>query len=138
MKRAIHRAVLRMDLVNSLDSFADIAWHDKMIDDVNAFYHKYVVFRLDLASDIGSQPARVNLARFQRAAECAGQSAACSGDNIVGRCCVRRKCFRANTVMCSNGAVNAENNRLGFRGKVGTANGPCFTLNSNVRDVHWV
>lgn len=131
--------MLGVNLMNSVDGLAGLTRRYNVIDDVNAFYHKNLVLEFYLAGDIGCQLAGacVDLARFQRAAKCACQSAACCGDNIVQRGCVGLEGFGADTVVLGDLPMNAEDDRLGFRGEVGAAHRPRFTLNSNFGDVHW-
>lgn len=80
-----------MYTVDSLYCLARLCWRSKVIDNMDAAYHKDFVLCLDLASYISIQipVARIDLARLQRASKRAGQSAAGSSHDIIKCGCVR-------------------------------------------------
>ena len=83
---------------------------------MNAPNDQYVIFKLDLARDLGGQlfVARVNFTRLQRATKRAYQSAAGGCDDVIERCCVWLRNLRADAVVLGNGPVHAKLNRLSF------------------------
>lgn len=123
-----------MYLVDALNSLASFNRGDDVIDDVNAFYHKDFVFDLDFASDIGRQAAIacIDLARFQRAAECAGQSATRGRNDVIQCGRMGRKRFGAGAVMLSDRSMNPENDGSGFCWKISATHRACLALNANV------
>ena len=89
--------MLCIHLMDSLDGFASVRRCEDLIAHVDAFYDEHLVFKLHFASDISGQPAIacVDLARFQRTCECAGQSAARGRNHVIECSCVRFKRIRA-------------------------------------------
>jgi hypothetical protein len=60
--------------------------------------------------------ACVNLARFQRTAKGAGQSAARSGHHIIQRSCAWREFFRWHLVMLGHFRMHSKSHRILFGG----------------------
>jgi hypothetical protein len=77
---------------------------------VDAPDNQHTPIHFNFADDFGNEfaIAGVNLARFQRTAKSAGQSAAGSGHNIIQRGCARREFARRDLVMLSYFRVHAK------------------------------
>jgi hypothetical protein len=77
--------------MGSLYCLLHLCWCFKVIDNMDASYHKDSIFCLNLARYLSNQIpfARIDLARFQRASKRACKSAASSSHNIIKRGCMR-------------------------------------------------
>ena len=102
--------------------------------DMDPADHEYTLFRLHLSGDICRQPAitRIDLARFQRAAESSQHSAGRRRDDIIdGRRVRLRQGRRINVIVLRDGAVNAEGHRIGLARQMRDAQRAPATLESN-------
>jgi len=91
MQGAEQRAFVREQAVHAFHSFAHLVRCSQREGNVNSPNHQHTLFTLNLAPDIGHEPAvaRVNFARFQRAAESSQHSAGGGGNDVVDRGSVR-------------------------------------------------
>ena len=91
LQRAGHRAAVRVDAVQAFNGFALGFRRPKLIVRVDMADDQYTPIRPNFAGNLRSQlaVAGINLARFQRTAKSAGQSAACSRYHIIQRGCAR-------------------------------------------------
>jgi hypothetical protein len=85
-----------VEAVDALGLGAPVRGYGESVPDGDALDHQHAVVRLDLADCLDLEPLALNLdlTRFQRAGESAGQSPAGRGDDIVERGGVRRKLVR--------------------------------------------
>ena len=85
MQSPINGAVVVVYPVNAFYGFMRLFGCRDLIDYMNPFYHQDVIFRFHLASDFSGEftVTSVDLARFQRASEGTGQSAARGSDHII-------------------------------------------------------
>ena len=85
MQSPINGAVVVVYPVNACYGFMRLFGCRDLIDYMNSLYHQDVVLRFNLASDFSGEftMASVDLARFQRASEGTGQSAARGSDHII-------------------------------------------------------
>jgi hypothetical protein len=106
--------------VNPFNGFPRFRRRVQVIDDVNPPDYQNIVFGFNLAGYFRRQMlvARVDFTRFQRASECADQSAARRRDHIIERRRVRFGDIGTDAVMLGDRAVNAEFDRLCFRRKI--------------------
>jgi hypothetical protein len=90
--------------------------------DVNTPDYEHTSFRPNLTCDLSYQAtiASIDLARFQRAAECAHHSTAERRNNVIQSGGMRfLNAFRRHPIVLSNGAMDAKKDRLSFSGKMG-------------------
>lgn len=80
------------------------------LDDEHLFLEHHLADRLDLVA----LRIDIDVARFQRAGEGAGQSAASGRHDVVQRCCVRGVLVGADAVVLSDLGMNAKRHRLMF------------------------
>src|SRR5215510_8300761 len=87
MQGAEQRAIVREQAVYACHSFAHLVRCSQPEGDVNAPNHQHTLFTFNFAADTGCEPAvaRVNFARFQRAAESSQHSAGRGGHDVVDR-----------------------------------------------------
>jgi hypothetical protein len=97
--------------------------------------HAVVVDDLAGRLDLVALPLDVDLTRFQRAGEGAGQSAAGGGNDVVEGRRVRREVLRRDTVMLGDLGMDAEGDRLLFGGQVGEPLRASEALDAHARDV---
>src|SRR6266516_1171539 len=85
MQGTEQRAIVREQAVCAFHSFAHLVRCSKPEGDVNSPNHQHTLFTFNLAADTGYEPAvaRVNFARFQRAAEGSQHSAGRGGNDVV-------------------------------------------------------
>ena len=104
---------------------------------VDAADHQDVVFRLDFAHGLGNQPRvrRINVTRFQRASEGAGESTGGGGDNVIERRRVRFEHFGRHLIMLGYRAMHAESHRCGFGRQPGPAQRASDALNPDMRTI---
>jgi DDE domain len=108
--------------------------------DMNAPDHEHVFLELDLAYGFADQASgrRPNMTRLQRASKGSSELARRRGDDVVERGCPRFGNRAGEFIVLRDGAVYAENHRLGFGGKIRLANRPFDSLDSNFRTIHHV
>ncbi len=77
--------------VHALDGFTLLLGRSQFVVGVDSFDNQDLPFQLDFPSYFRNQSplARIDAARFQRAPEGAGQSAARRGDKIINGCRAR-------------------------------------------------
>ena len=87
MQRAEQRALVRKYPMYAFHSLPHILGGSKRECDVDSPNYQHPLFVLYLAANIGCEPAfaRVDFARFQRAAESAQHSAGGCGNDVVDR-----------------------------------------------------
>jgi hypothetical protein len=110
-----------------------------MIDYVYTFDYQHSILRLNLSLYLGPQSsvACIDLARLQRASECAHQSAAGRRHDIVESRCVRFGYIGRHTVMFGYRSVHAKPHRFRFSRQIGQAQWPSLPLNTNIRYIHY-
>src|SRR4029077_15980952 len=100
--------------------------------------HQHVVLCLDFAGYVRFQLSitGIDLARFQRTSEGAHHSTSSGGDDVVDRGGVRfRELCGIDFVVLGDGAVDAENNRLGLARKMRDAKRPLLSFERGLRNV---
>ncbi len=108
-----------------------------MIGHVDALHNQDVAVFLDLADGLSAKafPISLNSTRLQRAAVRADQSAGGGGYQVVQSGRVRLMDLRIRSVVLSDFGVQAEEDRLLFRGQVGPAQGTLHRLDAYARAV---
>lgn len=98
---------------------------------------EHTILQLNFAFDVRDQsfPARIDLARFQRAAKCSGQSATGGCDHIVDRGGVRYTDVRAHAIVFGNRSVNTKTNRFLFRWHVSEAQRTNLAFDLELRNI---
>jgi hypothetical protein len=117
MQCPVQRASHRVQRVHPLHRIARIVWRDQPQDDVNPADDEDTLLGFNFTNDIRAQlsAARLDLARFQRAAKRAEQSTAGRGDDVVKRRGVRFGERRGiDLVVFGDRAMHAEGDRLRF------------------------
>jgi hypothetical protein len=82
--------------VHTLDGFALLLGRAQFVVGVDSFDNENLPVQLNLPGHFGDQPppARIDAARFQRAPEGSGQSAARRGHQVIDRCRTGRESLR--------------------------------------------
>jgi hypothetical protein len=106
--------------VNSLHLRALFLGYRHAVVGRDALDHKHPITLEDLSDGLNVEALAVNfdLTRLQRACERAGQSTACSSDDVVEGCRVRWEVFGSNAVVLCHLRVNAKRYRLILGGKI--------------------
>lgn len=109
-----------MEPVHALDVLAAILRHGEAVAHRDAADHEHLVVELDLTDRLDLVALRIDLdvTRFQRAGEGAGESAAGGGHHVVERRRVWRVLLRRDAIVLGDLGVHAEGDRLGLRGQV--------------------
>ncbi len=132
--------MLGVNAVHAVNGFPSFQRRSEVINNMNASDHQYAIFCLDLASDFGRQLfiAGVDLARFQRASEGAGESTTGRSNDKVQRGRVWLGNLRADSVVFGNRTVHAKEHRLRLGWQVGQAQRPNLSLNADMRNVNYI
>jgi hypothetical protein len=106
----------------------------EMVGGVDAPDDQDLIFQLDLTPDVGGEAlvARVDVARLQRTAEGAGQSAAGGRHDIVERRGMGLDDVRVDLVVGGHRAMHAERHGDPLRRQVGLAQRPGLALDPYV------
>jgi hypothetical protein len=135
VQRAIERAVHGVDSVNAFDGGALFFRRDESHRDVNAPDDQDSFLQFDFASNLRREliVARIDLTRFQRASEGAHHSTGGSGDDVVdGRGMWLLNFVGRDFVVLGDCAVDAEDHRLRFAGKMRDSQRAGFAFDLNV------
>ena len=127
-----------MDVVNALNSLPLIHSRSELIAHVNASDHKHVALEFNFSDGFRTKPviAGVDLARLQRAAECAGESTGGRGNDIIQGCGMRRISLRGDPIMFSDLGMDAEDNRFFLRRQVGKSHRTGFSFDAHSRRIN--
>jgi hypothetical protein len=108
--RAVDRAGVRVEAMRAFRRLTLIRWQQQAIGDVDAADDEHVALFLDLADRFRRQEpfSGWDLARLQRTAKGAGQSAGRRGDQIVERRVARLVHPLVDAVVLGHGRVHAE------------------------------
>lgn len=101
---------------------------------VNAANDQHVVFGFDFPEGLRYQTLVrcIDVTRFQRASESAGESTGGSGDDVVESGRVGIEHLRRNFVVLGNRAVHAEHHRIGFSREPRPAQRPAHAFDSHL------
>ena len=126
-----------VDGVDLLDDLALIFRRAQPVANKDSADDQHVAVQFDFASHFRDQltVAGINLTRFQRAPEGAGQSSSRGGHHVIERGGARRVSLRGNLVMFGNLRVHSEHHRSLLRGQIGQAHGPALPLDANSRNI---
>ncbi len=124
-----------VNLVNPLDRLAIRSLRAQAISHMDTANDQNTVLRLDLSPDLALEPSFTGIdpPRFQRAPEGTRQSPASGGHHVVKRGRMRFEAVRGDSVMLRYFSVNAEENRVLFRRKIGKPQWPAAPLDSDSR-----
>lgn len=111
--RPCHRAEIRVESMHLFRRFALLWFQLQVIGNMNSFDHQDLSVFFDLPFCFRDQEAFTgrNLARFQRAAKCAGQSAGRRGYHIVQGGRLRCVHIWVDAIMLGNLGMHPEQNR---------------------------
>ena len=131
------RAEPSVERVHPLSFRSAFIGHREPVAHVDAFDDQYPVLCLDLTNgfDLIAFGIDLDLTRFQRAGEGAGQSAAGSGHYVVECGGVGRVLLGPDTVVLGHLGVHAEHDRRLLGGQKGETLRAAKTLNPHARDV---
>ena len=125
----VERALDLVPVAVSLDT--------QRVRDMDALDHEDTVVALDLTARLAREPAFVwiDVTRFQRASEGAGESAGSRGDDVVERRRALGIAAPRNAVVVGDLVVNSEEDRFFASGKLRASQWAADSLDPHVRGV---
>jgi hypothetical protein len=124
--------------MGSLDLFPQSGIHVEIVAHAYAPEDQHPIFFLDFTDYFSAQVVTLefDLARCQRAGECAKESATSGGHDVIDGGRVGSKLIRLDTIMLGHGPVDAEQDRLIFSRKKSLPQTAFHALNRHVGLVH--
>jgi hypothetical protein len=116
LEAASDRAEAGVEPVDPLDLLAPVLRHRQPVVDADAPDHEHLLLEHHLADrlDLVALPIDIDVTRFQRAGEGAGQSAAGGGHHVVKRGRVRGVLVGTDAVVLRDLGMDPERHRLVF------------------------
>ena len=139
MDRSVDRTVVHVNAVRTLRRGVLLGLQPQVVGHVDATNDQDIAVLLDVADRLRREKALAgrDLARFQRTAKGASQSAGGRGDEVVERCIARLVDLRVDAIVLGHRRVDAEMNGLCSDGKEGAAMRAPHPFDPHLRAIHY-
>ena len=117
MQAAVHRALVCVETVHTLDRFPRTLRRTQVKSHVNSANHEHTFFIFNFTANFGRKPSliRIDFARFQRATKGSNHSAGRRRNDIINCCSVRFADFAfIDAIVFGYRAMHTERHRFFF------------------------